>query len=180
VEDKYFNSTTVHGGGSGEWRKEGREEGEINSKEDMALYGYTSLMAAATVVLLNIAMFTSCGHGHEGQHMQTRVDRALDDIDRDRNAVRTELVDLRKDIDLTMIRVEEELQQEDLADDQRREKEQLLRELESNRNRVQQALLELEHADDGAWMHVRKRSKDLTRSVDNWFERQAEKEDMQG
>ncbi len=112
--------------------------------------------------------------------MQTRVDNAVNDVDRDRNAVRLELIELRQDIDTRILQTEEELEMEESTQEQRSEKEQLLKELQENRVRVQQALLELEHSDDGSWLDVKTRSKGVTRSVDNWFERWAEREDLRG
>lgn len=135
--------------------------------------------AVIGVILLSTA-FVSCGNTQDSHQMQSRVDRALDDVDRDRDAVRSELEELRTDIDHKMLSIEEELVQADLSEDRRSDKEQQLLELEENRNRVQQALLELERADATSWNGVRQRSKKLTRSVDNWFERQAEKEDLRG
>jgi hypothetical protein len=110
--------------------------------------------------------------------MQSRVDGALNDMDRDRHTVRLELIELRRDIDVRLLRTEEELRNEDLSPAVRSEKEELLLELQEQRNRVQQALLEVEDADEGSWQDVRKRSRTTTRQIDAWFDRQAEMEDL--
>ncbi len=139
--------------------------------------GFISIgrMAAAAAVIVSLA---SCGPSLGDEHLRARVDEALNDVDRDRNSVRNELIELRQDIDHKILSTEEELLTEDVAADERARKEQVLLELQENRARVQDALIELERSDESSWLEVRRRSKSLTRSVDRWFERQAEQEDL--
>src|SRR5688500_9979668 len=137
-----------------------------------------SIKSIAVMLVLNT--FTACGPAHDSDHLRTRVDNALNDVDRDRNSVRAELMELRQDIDHKILSTEEELIVEGISLEDKEEKEKLLLELEQNRDRVQQALIELERSDESSWLEVRKRSKSLTRTMDKWFERQAEKEDLKG
>lgn len=132
------------------------------------------------LLLAGMVGFSSCGVSSESQHLQSRVDNALDDVDRDRDAVRSELMDLRQDIDHKILATEEELEKQTHTAEETEEKQQLLLELQQNRDRVQQALIDLERSDESSWLEVRQRSKSLTRAVDRWFERQAEREDLRG
>ncbi len=132
-------------------------------------------IAAVAAVVVCLA---SCGPSLSDEHLRARVDEALNDVDRDRNSVRNELIELRQDIDHKILSTEEELLAEDVPEDERARKEQVLQELQDNRARVQDALIELERSDESSWLEVRRRSKSLTRSVDRWFERQAEQEDL--
>ncbi len=129
------------------------------------------------VCLFAIAM-ASCGPQQEAQHLQTRVDNALNDLDKDRKAVRLELVQLRKDIDQRLLDIEEDLMREDIPEQQRADQEQLLQELQQQRFRVQQALIEVERADASEWEEVKDRSRNTTKQIDGWFDRQAELEDI--
>ena len=129
------------------------------------------------ILTIGILLF-ACNEANDTEGMNERVENALDDMDRDKGEVRKELMELRRDIDARAIAIEEDLRLKELDEETRNEKEQALNELQENRNRVQQALTELENADRSSWHDVRLRSKDLTRAVDRWFERQAEKEDL--
>ena len=140
-----------------------------------ASYFSIGRIAATAAVIVSLA---SCGPSLSDEHLRARVDEALNDVDRDRNSVRNELIELRQDIDHKILSTEEELLTEDVPEDEHARKEQVLQELQDNRARVQDALIELERSDESSWLEVRRRSKSLTRSVDRWFERQAEQEDL--
>lgn len=136
--------------------------------------------ALNAILLATMVTFASCGASSESQHIQSRVDNALDDVDRDRDAVRSELMELRQDIDHKILATEQELEKQTHSEAEVEEKRRVLLELQQNRDRVQQALVDLERSDDSSWLEVRQRSKSLTRAVDRWFERQAEREDLRG
>ena len=141
------------------------------------------ILSAAFRVLVGLGLVValySCGPSHDSQKLQARVDDALNDVDRDRNSVRNELIELRQDLDHKILDTEAELKNEGLTAEERADREQVLHELQGNRERVQQALIDLERSDESSWLEVRQRSKSLTRSVDKWFERRAEQEDLRG
>ena len=78
------------------------------------------------LLLAGMMAFASCGASSESQHLQSRVDNALDDVDRDRDAVRSELMELRQDIDHKILATEEELEKQTHTGEEIEEKQQLL------------------------------------------------------
>jgi hypothetical protein len=130
------------------------------------------------MIMLPLVALAACGPGQDAGTMQSRVDGALNDLRRDRNALRSELMLLRRDIDRYILDTEEALRQDDLPMEERSDRQLLLQELVDQRNRVQQALQEVERSDEQSWSEVRERSKNTSREADKWFERRAEKEDL--
>jgi hypothetical protein len=155
-----------------------KEIGNVRRKNDPDMYNERSIIRDMVMLVIIVAMFAGCGQQQETGQLQQRVDGALNDISKDRHTVRLELMELRRDIDVRILATEEELLNEGMPVTRRAEKEDLHRELVDQRNRVQQALLEVEAADESSWIDIRDRSRQMTRQVDAWFDRKAEQEDI--
>lgn len=129
---------------------------------------------------LAIAAFglVACGGANtEGDTMERKVDEAMAEMARDKDAALEELRDLRVRMETRLNEIGNELEDPALTDEQRAELADEQDVLEHQVDRVDAVTSEVEGALQETWSDVKRTTKEVTRDIKEWLERQAEKVD---
>ncbi|MCW5899589.1 MAG: hypothetical protein KIT10_09995 [Flavobacteriales bacterium] len=129
---------------------------------------------------LAIAAFglVACGGANtEGDTMERKVDEAMAEMARDKEAALEELRDLRVRMETRLNEIGNELEDPALTDEQRAELADEQDALEHQVDRVDAVTNEVESALQETWSDVKRTTNEVTRDIKEWLERQAEKVD---
>lgn len=141
---------------------------------------YTMNKRSILMTSLAIAAFglVACGGANtEGDTMERKVDEAMAEMARDKEAALEELRDLRVRMETRLNEIGNELEDPALTDEQRAELADEQDALEHQVDRVDAVTNEVESALQETWSDVKRTTNEVTRDIKEWLERQAEKVD---
>lgn len=132
-------------------------------------------LATATLGLFGLA---ACGDANtQADRMEQRVDDAMAEMRRDKDAALEDLRDLRERINDRLETVDKKMEETELSEEKFSELTDEKIQLEQQRLRVETALVDVEGALESTWSDVKHTSKNVSEDVKSWLERQAEKVD---
>lgn len=132
-------------------------------------------LATATLGLFSLA---ACGDSNtQVDRMEQRVDDAMAEMRRDKDAALEDLRDLRERINDRLETVDEKMAETELSEEKFSALTDEKIQLEQQRLRVETALVDVEGALESTWSDVKRTSKNVSEDVKEWLDRQAEKMD---